>query len=215
MTEKTAVSKERRGAFLILEGADCSGKSTLALALGQQAMADGCDFLYLHGSPWPGEVELQHERMRNQAIDALREEAVVVIDHYWVAEQLYGAEYRGAPAYDPTLIDESTLEYGSVMALCVPHDADRQVKMHAERRARGEEHFEKSRGIVERYYALAYGNPNAKGDEYLDRATREGKFASRPDVVLYDMWSHRPDAFAQRLLDKARAFRAIAKGETK
>lgn len=140
--------------MISLEGADCSGKSTLAEAIVKRVVAEGGDLLYLHGSPWPGTVQREHARMLSQAQNAVEREAVVVLDHFWIAEQLYGMEYRGAVGYDPTGIDHAMKAMGAVICLCVPNDLVAQVTRHASRRAKGQEHFDQARGIVERYNAL-------------------------------------------------------------
>lgn len=194
-----------KGCILILEGADCAGKSTLAATLGQLAIGEGTDFLYLHGSPWPGTVAAEHSRMQAQA-EAASHRAVVVIDHFWVAEQLYGQEYRGEAAYDPARLDEAMQAAGAMLVLCVPTDLDAQARRHAQRRAQGLEHFEQARGVIVRYADLWHGNLAHPGDSYLGRYTRHQDFSLRPDVRRYDMDRNPPApiVYARALLGLAR-----------
>lgn len=199
----------RKGCIIILEGADASGKSTLATAIGAKAVEQGRDFVYLHGSPWPGVVEQEHERMADTAMHLVQKEAVVVLDHFWIAEQLYGVEYRGAAAYDPTRMDALMKGYGALIVLCVPTNLSAQVARHAERHARGKEHFDRAAGIIARYAELAAGNADRKGDGYLDRITRECRFFHRDDTLHYDMDHHSAEVWAGQLILQATDFREI------
>lgn len=185
--------------IIILEGADASGKSTLANEIAKDAIEDGREFVYYHGQPWPGKVEWQHKARMLGAIQNANEGRTVVLDHYWVAEQLYGAEYRGGPAYDPKEIDEAMQRQGASIVLCVPSDLEAQARRHAERRAKGLEHFEKAKGIIQRYADLCHGNLAHPGDNYLDKYIRHQDFCNRPDVIRYNMDSDRPSRFVARL----------------
>lgn len=211
----------RSGAIIVLDGADASGKSTLAKAIMSEVVDDGGDFLYLHGLPWPGKVWGEHMRMLDQARDAARREEVVVIDHYWIAEQLYGAEYRGGPAYDPTFIDQQLQSLGAISVLCVPCDLEAQAHRHKERRRLGLEEFEHARGIIRRYYDLAHGNVAHPGDGYLDKYVRHQDWAARKDAFVYEMdrtAMAKVPAAARAYLADARAshrFRADALEEIK
>jgi len=197
------------GAIIILEGADAAGKSTLALAIGAEVIAQGSDFLYLHGQPWPGVVYKEHCRMRDHSIAAANAGAVAVLDHFWIAENLYGTEYRGAPAYDPANIDAEMRSVGALLVLCVPTNLSAQVARHAERHARGKEHFDRASGIIARYAELCAGNADKKGDGYLDVITRRCRFFHRDDTMHYDMDHHKPDFWAKQLVTNGRDFRRI------
>ncbi len=203
------MTSKREGAIIILEGADASGKSTLALAIAAEAVAQGSDFTYLHGQPWPGTVVEEHQRMATEALRAVVRGSVVVFDHFWIAEQLYGAEYRGAPAYDPTLIDQEMRLNGALLVLCVPTNLSAQIARHAERRAKGKEHFDHATGIVTRYAELCAGNADKKGDGYLDRVTRSCRFFHRDDSMHYDMDHHEPSVWGKQLIANGRDFRRI------
>lgn len=177
----------RDGAILILEGGDCAGKSTLAAAIAGTIISEGGDFLYLHGSPWPGTVEEEHNRMETDALRALERGYVVVLDHFWIAEQVYGAVYRDGPAYDPKWRDDLFKKRGALIVLCAPSDLQAQIARHAERRKKGLEHFEDARKVVTMYSDLARGNLAHPGDGYIDKFIRHQDFRARKDVLVYDM----------------------------
>ncbi len=179
---------DRRGAIIILEGADCSGKTTLALSIGAHVLETGGDFLYLHGSPWPGTVEREHMRMEAIATaGALYYGQVVVLDHFWIAEQVYGMTYRKAPAYDPTQLDSRMRTLGAMLVLCVPMNRILQVKRHRDRHAAGKEHFSDASDVIRRYADLQSGHANCDDASYVGYLTRLGAFSLRADVQPYDI----------------------------
>ena len=182
----------KRGAgILILEGADCSGKTTLAHAIATNVMENGGDFLYLHGSPWPGRVVEEHQRMAQQANDAInRGNTFVVIDHFWIAEQIYGAVYRGGPGYDNNMVnalDKTMNNLGALIILCVPTNLEAQIERHLSRFIKGGEHFGDASKVVARYSDLWHGNLAHPGNSYIDKFIQHQDFKLRADVVRYDM----------------------------
>lgn len=176
---------KKGGGIIILEGADCSGKSTLAKAIVGSVVDDGGDALYLHGRPWVGTVRREHVRMMIQARDAAHHGSIVVMDHFWVAEQLYGAEYRGGAAYDPTMIDQVMRDLCAQLVMCVPSNSTLQAKRHAERRKLGKEEFDKASGIIGRY-ASAMNGRYKTGSAYIDEM-KVPIFCNRDDVIHYDI----------------------------
>ena len=185
------------GKIFMLEGADCSGKTNLAKAIMWTAMEDGLDAVYLHGSPWPGTVFREHMRMLMMAGGSYMTGAIVVLDHFWIAEQLYGREYRGVAAYLPKTIDECMQEMDAKIVLCVRSDPEAQARAHAERRAAGKEHFADAYGIIGRYRALLDSPPPWSPDG--------PQITKRGDVICYDMdtWKGKSLDFANMLLQAA------------
>jgi len=202
------------GCLIILEGADASGKTTLAEAIAERVMeVEGGDVLYLHGKPWPGRVLMEHTRMIGHAGIAGRD-TVVIMDHFWIAEQLYGEEYRGGGAYPPADMDDlASDKLKGLIVLCVPMDLDAQIARHAKRRGEGKEHFETATGIVRRYADLWHGNKDKQGTGYLDAAIRGGNFKDRPDVWRFDMNVMPAKTAATYVLQRARQRRWVAKME--
>jgi hypothetical protein len=202
--------KEMTGSIIILEGADAAGKTTLAGCIAEAVMLKGGDFLYLHGSPWPSTVVVEHTRMERQAIEAADNGATVVLDHFWIAEQLYGAEYRGAPAYNPGAVDTFMRSRGALLVLCVPSNLQAQVERHAARHAKGQEHFAHARGVIGRYAKLCVNDPYHEGDGYLDDLVRRGTLSMRSDAMRFDMNLTPAKTGASLAITKALALRKEA-----
>ena len=201
------------GCCIVLEGADNSGKTTLSLAIADRVMQEGGDFMYLHGRPWVGTVLREHTRMAGHAAIAGRD-TVVVMDHFWIAEYLYGFEYRGKPAYDVKPMDATMQQLRALIVLCVPTNLVAQTERHLERRAKGKEEFAQASGIIRRYADLWHGNRSHKGDGYLDAAIRGETFCQRNDVVRYDMdLTEDVNQRATKLLTKARQRRWVSNME--
>lgn len=86
MTNKTTEQ------LIILEGSDCSGKSTLAKTL-LRDLGGNCS-LFHHG-PYKG---LSHELSRmflDSMLPAVTGQHPVILDRCWISESIYGPVYRG------------------------------------------------------------------------------------------------------------------------
>jgi hypothetical protein len=111
--------------IVVLEGADASGKTTLA-----RHLVDRYGARYLH-STRRREVWRWHLGALRWAV---RESAsrLVVLDRLWLSEQVYGQVFRGGPAYDlgARCLDRVLLRYGAVTVLCVPSGDVRRRPTH-------------------------------------------------------------------------------------
>lgn len=204
------------GAIVVLEGADCAGKSTLAKAVLAQAVDNRLDAAYLHGLPWVGRVLAEHLRVFKEATALADRGGVAVVDHYTVAESLYGAEYRDGPAYDVSRIEEALELVGALRVFCVPTDLQAQIERHAKRRAKGKEDFASASGIVSRYADLVHGNMFRPGMDPASVDTRHGDVMNRATSRLYCMDTHhgqkRVETKAGHLLEEARRLRMTGTG---
>lgn len=85
----------------VLEGADATGKSTLAMEMQSRADLDdpAQEYVYIHNdasdAKLPGSL---YRHYRAQLLDALdRPNTITIIDRSWLSEYVYGTLYRGAP----------------------------------------------------------------------------------------------------------------------
>lgn len=190
--------------IIYLEGADCSGKTTLARHLIEHHGAS-----YLHGRVfkhmWRSHVAMTRLALR------WADTGLVVIDRLWLSELIYGSVFRGGPAYDlgARCLDRVLLRAGAVTVLCAPRDQERQLARHAERATRGEERFADVRRVVATYADLRDGNLAHPGDGYLDQLIRYGDFLQRHDVLVYDVDSMGANLplFCARLVSALRVVR--------
>lgn len=188
--------------IILLEGADSSGKSTLARYLVEKHGAR-----YLH-STVRREIWRFHVGALRRAV-RLAHEQLVVLDRHWLSELVYGRVFRGGSAYDvgARCLDRVLRRHGALTVLCVPADARAQEeRWRRERDAGKHEHFDRVREVISLYAELAHGNLAYPGGGYLDQLVRFQDFTARDDVVVYDLDAYRGPrgiaAFARQALQQ-------------
>ena len=193
--------------IIVLEGADGTGKTTLAKHLVEK---HGARYLHLgiHKDIWAWHVAALRLAAR------LADDHLVVIDRHWVSEQVYGQVFRGGPAYDlgARCLDRVLQKHGALMIVCV-----RDLRTHLDHfeklRKERPEKFDSMRTVAVRYFDLMHGNVAHPGDTYLDQLIRFGDFAGRLDVMGYDMDQFlnggRIRHFVDRALERLRNVRAF------
>ena len=183
--------------IILLEGADCSGKTALA-----QHLVDRYDARYLHcrvfTNTWKGHVAMVRLALR------WADEGLVVIDRLWIAELVYGQVYRGGPSYDlgARCLDRVLQRAGTVTVLCVPSDQETQRKRHGVSVDLDTKAYQQVSEAIALYADLRYGNVARPGDGYLGQLTRYADYACRIDVGVYDLDQHgdQLSSFGKRLL---------------
>lgn len=169
--------------IILLEGADASGKTTLARHLVENHGAR-----YIHGGlyrdPWRWHVAAIRRATRLATTGHL-----VVIDRNWLSHLTYGEVFNNQQ-YDvgTRCLDRVLRRYGTLIILCAPADQERQAERWAAGRAAGKrEHFNRIREVVALYADLRDGNLARPGDGYLGQLIRFGDFTQRDDVLVYDI----------------------------
>lgn len=168
--------------IVVLEGADGTGKTTLARALVAKH-----DAFYIHNGLWPNMWQ-RHLAAVDLAIRRSQQQ-LVVIDRLFLSEQIYGQVFRGGPAYDlgARCLDRALLRYGAVTVLCVRKNLEKHLKHFEQLKASRVEKFNTMREVACRYLDLWLGNLGAAGNEYVNQLTRFQDFSSRRDVLHHDM----------------------------
>jgi hypothetical protein len=193
--------------IIVLEGADSSGKTTLAGVLRERYGAR-----YLHstvrGDIWPWHVGALRLALRH-----LRAGRLVVLDRHWISELVYGSVFRGGPAYDvgARCLDRVLRRYGALYVLCSPTDQEAQAARWAADREAGKlEHFDRVREVMALYADLREGNLARPGPTYLDQLIAYQDFAHRDDVIVYDLDRHRTATFADRVVARSRELTGLS-----
>lgn len=169
--------------IIVLEGADSSGKTMLARHLVE---AHGAANLHstVRRDTWRWHVGALRLAIRRAA------RQLVVMDRHWISEMVYGAVFRGGPAYDvgARCMDRVLRRYGALYVLAAPLDQRRQEERWVADAAHGKrEHFNRVREVITLYADLRDGNVAHPGDGYLDQLIRFQDFTQRDDVLVYDM----------------------------
>jgi thymidylate kinase len=132
--------------MVIIEGADGTGKTTLA-----HGIAKWLDAQYIHCSYHPSwDIETYHRHVLHFAGKLEEQSSVeVVIDRWAISEAAYGNAYRSKPAYDTkALHDEAMRAYNPTLIYCHNNQA---IENHKTRLFERDEMFEDISPVVEQY----------------------------------------------------------------
>lgn len=189
--------------IIILEGADCSGKTTLATVIRSLGEHE-----YVHCGI-SDEVWKLHSGVVGRA-GPLSADKLVIIDRLWLSEQVYGQAYRSGPAYDfgARFLDRLLTAAGAITVLCVPENTGRQKAIHQQRRSKGDEAFADAGPSIQLYWDLCHGDHSKPGGTYLDELIRTYnplRFTDRETVYVYDFMRVDVNEVAAHLFDLAAA----------
>lgn len=184
--------------IILLEGADASGKTSLAQVFREQHAAH-----YIHGSLYRDPLKWHRAAIR-RATRLSGAGNLVIIDRNWLSHLVYGAVFNNQKYEDEARdLDKTLREMGALTVLCVPSDPLRQEADWLANKGAGKtEHFNSVREVIALYLDLAYDNLARPGPGYLAEMIRFQDFAERRDVIIYDRyaWPDRRAAFARKAL---------------
>ena len=198
------MTRPRRG-IILLEGPDCSGKTTLARHLVNEHGAR-----YIHCRRDKNIWRLQTGALRLAARWA--EKGLVVLDRHWISECIYGKVFRGSSAFPHSArsIRRMLDRFGTLTVLCVP-PAEFVVENHAKRAKAGGEMYDSIREVATRYQDLLLGSimRPVEGD-HVEELSGRGGIVDTPGWAHYDLaWvtkTRNPQATmaneAKRLLER-------------
>ena len=175
--------------LIILEGADCVGKTTLANSIVEKYGAK-----YIHNTYYKGmDVKKEHIGSLLKACKLIDEGHSVVIDRFWITEQVYSSVYRDGPEYQEAipLIELTLAIYSAKTILCIPSNTQYVISLHKKLQEEREEMYSDISKVVSLYEDLWYGREN----EYLiegtsiDYYTKLGGFSEFSSYVKYDVLS--------------------------
>ena len=188
--------------IIVLEGADCSGKTTLARWFIQNRGAR-----YIHLRPSKDVFMRQLASYKLAERWASRGE-LVVIDRHWISELAYGDCLRNG-AREPISLrffDRLFLRSAAMTMLCVPSDSEKHLAYFKENKDRRNEMYNaESVSKVIRYYQWLAGYSKEQEHEYAltDYAvTLQQSLDQRPDFQVYDFQTEGEDldAYCEMLL---------------
>ena len=151
--------------IIVLEGPDCTGKTTLA-----NHFVDTYGATYIHGT-WSEEIEKDNHSILMGQIALAKHEAehggLVVIDRSWISEFIYADVFRGGTSW-PDLAEDAFIELmaaDAIYVFCMPFGAKNVAKHKArflERANNGGEMYLEMERIVEAYQCFAFGIQHAQ-----------------------------------------------------
>ncbi len=184
--------------IIVLEGADSSGKTTLANHLRRHHNA-----AYIHGSVHH-DFWLHHIAALRRAV-RLSTNRLVVIDRNWLSHLVYGQVFGNAQ-YDSAArcLDRVLRRYGALYVLTSPADQARQAERWAADKAAGRhEHYSRVREVIAMYADLRDGNLAHPGVGYIDQLIQFQDFAARDDVIVYDVDRHTSEQALRSFVGRA------------
>lgn len=157
--------------MIIIEGADCTGKTTLA-----KRICETIGGQYFHCSYYPTwNIETYH-RLIGHTAGKLEQQARVpaVIDRFAMSEAAYGAVYRDSPSYDTeALIEEMIKAYHPIFIYC---HTDSAAEDHQRMQLSRKEMYDDISAVL----------------SVFDRLAQSGKYGTN---ILYDYKKHDADEF--------------------
>jgi thymidylate kinase len=112
--------------IILLEGPDCSGKTTLA----EKLIKLDPNHAMIHNGIWPDIQKLHFDT--NDAARKMNKTHTVIIDRLHISDLVYGSVFRNGPAYDILEADKTIFNDGYIKILCLPPKKV-CVKMHKDR----------------------------------------------------------------------------------
>lgn len=127
----------------IIEGADGTGKSTLANKIAEETKGHILHCSY--NKDW--NIKEYHKDVIESARKLLKYQSVV-IDRWAVSEFVYGTVFRDGPSYDTSALIESQFNKDVVWIYCDNEDA---IKNHKSNSKKRKEMFDDMTHVVEEY----------------------------------------------------------------
>lgn len=157
--------------IIVLEGADGTGKTTLA-----RALCERYDGVYIHNRYHKGVGIWRYHLASLRWAARVAQERLVVVDRHWPSECVYGRVYRDGPAYKASsrALHRALLRFGAVYVVCAPRV---QVVIDNHKRLKGErrEMYGDVSQVAQRYVALWNGTGAwVKDGDYVEQLSYNG-----------------------------------------
>jgi thymidylate kinase len=182
--------------IIVLEGADCSGKTTLAEELKLQA---SCEVVYEHNTEKTNSLAHFHEQILRMSD---WEDKLCIIDRLWISEQIYGQFMRQNGGNDPNGVIMATCNnFDVVHIMCVRQDVGKHLYHFKEVAKTREEYAARAiEDIIRGYYDLWYGNRATKLEGQVGFLARHMPLRCCKAFVQYDMDTMKPESFAHEFM---------------
>lgn len=181
--------------IVILEGPDCTGKSTLA-----RKLVETFNGVYIHAT-WSEQLARAMWDYHLQIVnDAVRQcdDRLVVVDRLWLSEVIYGAVYRGGSKipHEGRMLDRILRSYGALNVICLPESPESGAKAIFESAKKRDEMWEKEGyekllALCQYFDAFAFGGQTENVSNYADVFVRAGGVMKvRDDCIRYCIADH-------------------------
>lgn len=140
--------------IILLEGADCSGKTTLAETLCSALQEKA---VYVHHTEKNNTIA-DFSRTLNEAADRRREGKWTIIDRLWISEMIYGPLMRDANRDPEGVVARLCHMHGVVTVVSIRQDLSKHLNHFREtQKTRDEYAAEQIINVIQAYHDLWYG----------------------------------------------------------
>lgn len=181
--------------IILIEGADCSGKTTLA-----ECFMCKANVTYFHNGP-NDNSPTHYVQQLSTALELVAKGNRVVIDRAWISEQVYGNIFRGE-CTDPS--GECAKVFHRLVTatvMCVRGDTHRHLQHFNQMATQRHEHaIGKAREIIRAYHELWYGSVTSQLPGFLKTISEKFPLNRIRGYYQYDMDVDDPETFAENML---------------
>lgn len=179
--------------IILLEGADCSGKTTLAEKL-LEALREKA--VYVHHTEKNNTIA-DFSRTLNEAADRRAQGQWTIIDRLWISEMIYGPLMRDANRDPEGIVARLCHMHGVVTVMCIRYELAKHLNHFREtQKTRHEYASEQIINVIQAYHDLWYGTLNGQNDLPFNRASLYYHFSRfSPLKLLRSYYQYDMDKF--------------------
>jgi len=193
--------------IIVIDGADCSGKTTLANYLKDNYGAE-----IIHAGMTNDPFKLFYDNVQ-KAIE-LSANQLVVLDRLWLSESAYGTVYRDGSRIpiSSRSLDRLLIKHAAINVVAVPSNRNAHNDDHKRLSQSRHEEFSDITGVID-WYASLDDDQNSGGIDWINcygnQYLRLNNLSNRPDYLFYDYMTHGQDIerFSKILLDRLKMWR--------
>lgn len=191
--------------IVVIEGADGTGKTTLAEHLVRYETRRPCQILHATYADDQFAHDLQ---LLVHAVRLHLDGYLVILDRHWIGADVYNRVYRGHAKGTPWVrrMDSVLRRYGALYVLATPAPEQVEQEFNKLVTERQEMYSDKMGAVAEIFYNLAYGAQvplvTLPDESYVEQAARLGWWTARGDVVIYNRYRTTPKDGAADVLTR-------------
>ena len=188
--------------IIIVEGADCTGKTTFTKRL-REIFPARYMHLRIHKK-----MEVWHTATVRRALRLSKKE-LVVIDRHWPSEEIYAYERAVGPEYNPKVLYKRLKKARTLYVWCSPEEDKKVIKEHKKKKEERHEEYSDISKVVKRYRKAWYGL-YYEFDNFLKSL---GALKYRSNFIRYDVFNegHKIDEKIYDSINRLRFLRGEAK----
>jgi thymidylate kinase len=177
---------EMRG-IILLEGSDCTGKTTLAKNLVER---HGAHYIHLTYR-FEDKMFTYHLAALHRAIK-LSQKQLVIIDRLWLSECIYAHVFRGGTKWPEMgrMLDRILRRFGTIYVFCIGVNDEKYHDRFLKVKNQREEMYEDVRKVNTLYKQIYFGSSLLDKSDYSRLIGSTKGFCTRIDCEFYDINYH-------------------------